>query len=163
MNTQILLLGGNQGDVIGSLKKSIGLLSERLGQPILVSEYYESEAWGFEAEQNFINQVVEFNSVLDPAELLDFTQKIEKELGRNKKTGTHYESRPIDIDILFFNDKQIELPRLTIPHPKLHERRFTLLPLLDHWADFVHPVFQKNILQLEESCQDAGMVKKLSV
>jgi 2-amino-4-hydroxy-6-hydroxymethyldihydropteridine diphosphokinase len=160
MNTQILLLGGNQGDVICSLKKSIDLLSERLGQPILVSDYYESEAWGFEAEQNFINQVVEFKSDLKPIELLNFTQKIEQELGRKTKTGTHYESRPIDIDILFFNEERIELPRLIVPHPKLHERRFTLLPLLDHWANYIHPTFQKNISQLTESCTDDGMVQK---
>ncbi|MCU4156565.1 2-amino-4-hydroxy-6-hydroxymethyldihydropteridine diphosphokinase [Carboxylicivirga sp. A043] len=161
MNKQILLLGGNQDDVISSLKKSIVLLSERLKEPILVSDYYESEAWGFEAEQNFINQVVEFNSDLDPIELLDFTQKIEKKLGRKTKTGTHYESRPIDIDILFFNDEQITLPRLIIPHPKLHERRFTLLPLLDHWATLMHPVFKKTITQLTENCTDAGMVRKI--
>ncbi|MCG8580175.1 MAG: 2-amino-4-hydroxy-6-hydroxymethyldihydropteridine diphosphokinase [Bacteroidales bacterium] len=163
MNTQILLLGGNQGDVIDSLKRSVELLSERLGEPVLVSNYYESEAWGFEAEQNFINQVVEFNSNLEPTDLLNYTQEIEKELGRKAKTGTHYESRPIDIDILFFNDQQIDLPRLTIPHPKLHERRFTLLPLLDNWANYVHPVFQKNMLQLEASCKDDGMVQKVQL
>ncbi|MBK3518681.1 2-amino-4-hydroxy-6-hydroxymethyldihydropteridine diphosphokinase [Carboxylicivirga marina] len=163
MNRQILLLGGNQGNVISSLKTSIELLSQQLGAPIIESSYYESEAWGFEASQNFINMVVEFRSNLEPIELLDFTQKIEKELGRKEKTGTQYESRPIDIDILFINDEQINLPRLIVPHQHLHKRRFTLLPLMEHWADFIHPVYNQSIRTLNSHCNDNGMVRALTI
>ncbi|TRX72627.1 2-amino-4-hydroxy-6-hydroxymethyldihydropteridine diphosphokinase [Carboxylicivirga sp. M1479] len=160
MNRQILLLGGNQGNVLESLKDAIDLLSESLGKPMLQSAYYESEPWGFEASQNFINQVVEFRSGLSPLVLLDFTQSIEKTLGRKAKTGTHYESRPIDIDILFIDDVQISTPRLTVPHSKLHERRFTLLPLMDHWSELLHPTLNQTIRQLNELCADAGCVKR---
>ncbi|WP_439183000.1 2-amino-4-hydroxy-6-hydroxymethyldihydropteridine diphosphokinase [Carboxylicivirga taeanensis] len=159
MNNFILLLGGNQNDVIATCKEAIKLLSHRLGQPVRSSAYYESEPWGFEASQNFINQVVEFTSSCKPLELLNITQAIEKELGRQTKTGTHYESRPIDIDILFINDQIIDLPRLTVPHPKLHERLFTLLPLLDHWGDLEHPLLKKTIKQLALICPDKGIVK----
>jgi 2-amino-4-hydroxy-6-hydroxymethyldihydropteridine diphosphokinase len=76
MYRQILLLGGNQGDVFSSLKQAIILLSEQLGQAVLLSDYYESEPWGFEASQNFINQVVEFRSNLEALDLLNVTQKI---------------------------------------------------------------------------------------
>ena len=161
MYRHILLLGGNQGDVMQNLKQSVILLSKQLGEPALQSAYYESEPWGFEAPQNFINQVVEFRSNLEPIDLLDFTQKTEKELGRKEKTGTQYESRPIDIDILFIDSKQINLPRLIVPHPKLHERRFTISPLMDLWPEFNHPVFNKSIKQLSIECPDKSEVKRL--
>ncbi len=161
MNNYILLLGGNQNDVIASCKKAIELLTKYLGEPIQQSAYYESEPWGFEASQNFINQVVEFSSPLEGIEALNITQSIEKELGRQTKTGTHYESRPIDIDILFVDDQQIDHPRLTVPHPKLHERMFTLLPLMEHWTNLQHPLLNKTIEQLTLECKDEGIVKRL--
>lgn len=161
MYSQILLLGGNQNDVIAACENAIRLLSCHLGQPVRQSAYYESEPWGFEASQNFINQVVEFSSPLSPSDLLNLTQTIEKELGRQTKTGTHYESRPIDIDILFIDNQLIRLPHLTVPHPKLHERMFTLLPLLDHWANLQHPLLNKSIRQLTLDCKDEGIVKRL--
>ncbi len=158
MNRYILLLGGNQNDVIAACQKAIKLLSKDLGQPLIQSAYYESEPWGFEAAQNFINQVAEFQSTINPIEVLNLTQSIEKELGRQTKTGTHYESRPIDIDILFIDEQQIALPRLTVPHPRLHERKFTLAPLMEHWADFHHPTLNKTIRQLTLECKDEGVV-----
>lgn len=155
---QILLFGGNQNNVVFSIKKAIELLHDQLGAPIKASTYYESEPWGFEAENNFVNQVIEFNSTLEPIELLNLTQAVEKELGRKEKTGNHYESRPIDIDILFIDDKIIDLPRLIVPHNKLHLRRFTLLPLMDDWAELMHPKFGKTISQLLDLCPDEGSV-----
>ncbi|MBR8535060.1 2-amino-4-hydroxy-6-hydroxymethyldihydropteridine diphosphokinase [Carboxylicivirga sediminis] len=161
MNRQILLLGGNQGNVIAACKKAVTLLSDSLGDPILQSAYYESEPWGFEASQNFINQVVEFHSTIEATELLTVTQSIEQQLGRQTKTGTHYESRLIDIDILFIDDLQIDLAQLKVPHPRLHERKFTLLPLMDYWSNFMHPTFKKTITQLTHECLDKGIVQRL--
>jgi len=158
---QILLLGGNQNDVVSSIRDAVKQLSLRLGEPIKQSFYYESEPWGFEASQNFINQVVEFRSSLSPIELLDLTQATEKALGRKEKTGTHYESRPIDIDILFIDDQQVETTRLVVPHPKLHERRFTLLPLLDEWNNMIHPKIKKTMEQLLITCSDTGVVNRV--
>lgn len=157
----ILLLGGNQGKVKESLSNAIELLSAKLGKPIRSSNLYESEPWGFEARQNFINQVVEFKSNLNPFELLSYTQSIEKKLGRQEKAGTQYESRPIDIDILFCDDLILQSQRLTIPHPLLHKRRFTLLPLMDHWSNLFHPVLKNNIEQLLKKCEDNCPVRKI--
>ncbi len=157
----ILLLGGNQGIVKNYLSKAIKLLSERLSGPIKASNLYESEPWGFEAQQNFINQVVQFKTEMNPHELLVYTQSIEKQLGRKEKAGIQYESRPIDIDILFCDELILQSQRLTIPHPLLHERRFTLLPLMDHWSQFTHPVFKRTIEQLLKDCIDLNPVLKL--
>lgn len=162
MGRQLLLLGGNQGNVTERIQEAITCLSTLLGEPVQSSAYYESEPWGFEAEQNFINQVVEFESAHLPEELLKITQQIEKDLGRKQKTGTHYESRPIDIDILFMDNLVVDLPHLTIPHPRLHDRRFTLLPLMDHWAELVHPTLNYSVEELLSQCKDEGSVKKLS-
>ncbi|MBI9062312.1 MAG: 2-amino-4-hydroxy-6-hydroxymethyldihydropteridine diphosphokinase [Marinilabiliaceae bacterium] len=161
MATQLLLLGGNQGDVIKNLQQAIEVLSLHLGKAIQTSAYYESAPWGFAASQNFINQVVEFESSFTPDQLLGITQQIEIQLGRKQKTGTHYESRPIDIDILFIDDCIINTPHLIIPHPRLHQRRFTLLPLLDHWQDLWHPKLGKTIRELLSICEDDGIVNRL--
>lgn len=161
MAKQLLLLGGNQGDVIKNLQQAIEALSIHLGEAIETSAYYESEPWGFEASQNFVNQVVEFESSFTPDQLLGITQQIEIQLGRKQKTGTHYESRPIDIDILFIDNYIIETSHLIIPHPRLHQRRFTLLPLLDHWQNLFHPKLEKTILELLSICEDEGTVKRI--
>lgn len=158
----ILLLGGNLGNTKNFLTQAIQQLSAIFGQPILASSLYKSEPWGFEASQNFINQVIEFHTDMSPDEILNYTQKIEKTLGRQQKNGTQYESRPIDIDILFYDDLCLETEQLTIPHPLLHHRRFTLLPLTDHWAEFIHPVLNKSINELTDECTDQSPVKAIS-
>nr|WP_321453713.1 2-amino-4-hydroxy-6-hydroxymethyldihydropteridine diphosphokinase [uncultured Carboxylicivirga sp.] len=160
-NNIILLLGGNIGDTQNYFKDAISLLSTRLGSPIKISYCYESEPWGFEASQNFINQVVEFSSFIEPLELLDFTQQTEKKLGRKEKAGNHYESRPIDIDILFIDNLCLESERLTIPHSLLHKRRFTLLPLSDYWNDLIHPKLQQTVDKLLSDCKDGSNVKRI--
>ncbi len=157
----ILLLGGNIGNVKDNLSKAINLLTKKLNHPNYISGWYESEPWGFDAQQNFINQVVEFSAVITPIELLNFTQSIENQLGRLPKSGQHYESRPIDIDILFIDDCIIESERLTVPHPLLHKRRFTMMPLMEHWSELRHPVLSKTISKLYQSCEDLSPVRKV--
>jgi len=161
MAKQLLLLGGNQGNVINNLQQAIEALSIHLGKAIQTSAYYESEPWGFEASQNFVNQVVEFESALTPNQLIRITQQIEIQLGRKQKTGTHYESRPIDIDILFIDDCIIDTSHLVIPHPRLHQRRFTLLPLVEQWQNLLHPKLEKTIQELLSVCEDEGTVKRI--
>jgi len=158
----LLLLGGNQGNVKKNLNLAIQLLSQSLGHIITSSGLYQSEPWGFESQQLFINQVLEFRTSITPFELLSITQSIEKQLGRQEKAGTQYEDRPIDIDILFCDNLIIQSTHLTIPHPLLHERRFTLEPLSECWAEFIHPVFKKTIRQLLNECEDSNQVKKLN-
>ncbi len=103
---------------------------------------------------------MEITTELSPQELLSATQTIEKQLGRVSKTTTHYEARPIDIDILFFDDLIIETENLTIPHPRMHLRNFALQPLLEIAPNFMHPILQKEIKELAKSCKDTGKVWK---
>jgi len=156
----ILLLGGNQGDMPDTLSKACQLLEKNTGRIEKVSGLYESEPWGFDSEVSFINQVVELNTSLLPEDVLLQTQKIEKHLGRERNDSPGYSSRPIDIDILFYDDITVSKPNLTIPHPRLHERMFTLIPLSEKWEQWIHPVFNKTVEQLKNECSDTGWVKK---
>ncbi|WP_068472238.1 2-amino-4-hydroxy-6-hydroxymethyldihydropteridine diphosphokinase [Saccharicrinis aurantiacus] len=161
MHRVILLLGGNLGDIKTTLKHARDLLSNEIGDVIKQSKLYESEPWGFEHAQNFLNQVIEIETAFSARELLDATQNIERELGRKQKTSTHYEGRLIDIDILFFDDIIVDESDLIIPHPHLHERLFTLLPLNELWSDFNHPLLKKSISELSDECEDKCWARKL--
>lgn len=126
-----------------------------LGEDFCYSSVYETEAWGFDADQQFLNLVLRFHTSLLPEELLEEIHSIEKKLGRirsNLKTG--YESRPIDIDILFWGDKIINTENLVVPHPQLQYRKFVLVPLNEIAADYFHPVLKKHIQQLLLECSD---------
>ena len=162
MGRLILLLGGNQGDVQDTFRKVHTLLTARLGEIVSMSGMYESKPWGFESENNFINQVVELNSSLASEEILNNTQEIEGLLGREQKSATGYSSRPIDIDILFYDDITLSMTNLSIPHPRLHERMFTLVPLSEKWEHWMHPVLGKTVKQLTEECDDPGWVRRIT-
>lgn len=159
-NEVYLLTGGNSGDRFKLLEQAKSDISEKIGKIKNESSIYETAPWGFKAEQNFLNQVVEVSTKLTPQKVLEFCLEIENELGRERKSG-HYESRTMDIDILFYNDEIINEPGLIIPHPKLHLRRFTLVPLTETEPDFVHPVLKKTLAVLLENCNDNSKVQKL--
>lgn len=161
MSKAYLLLGADIGDKKATFVKARQLIEERLGYIVRESSLYESEAWGFESDTTFLNQVVELELSLQPFELLKGIQDIEKELGRIR-SGSSYESRTIDIDILFYDDMVVDdSPSLIIPHPHLHKRMFTLAPLSELIPDFYHPVLAKTISSLREECADNVPVKKL--
>jgi len=124
------------------------------GKVINNSKVYESETWGFKADTNFLNQAIIVNTQLKSDELLNITQSIEIKLGREEKTSTNYESRPIDIDILFYNSVILESENLIIPHPKLHLRKFTLNCLMDIDYSYIHPKLNKSIKELWQQCTD---------
>jgi 2-amino-4-hydroxy-6-hydroxymethyldihydropteridine diphosphokinase len=157
-----LLLGSNMGNRMAVLREARALLSAQAGNIIKQSDYYESEPWGFGATTWFINQALHIETRLSPAQLLQAIQQIEQQLGRIRTTppGT-YTSRPIDIDILFYNYDVIHTPALTIPHPLLHQRRFALLPLCDIAPHHVHPLLHKTTTALLQQCNDRGAVRKL--
>ena len=148
MSRVFLLTGGNRGEVKRTLQRAQQLINDRIGPVLHCSHRYESEPWGFEAEEPFFNQALEVSTDLEPEQLLDAVQEIERELGRNRaaeaiekaSTGARYVSRPIDIDILFYGDAVIETERLTVPHPQLAERRFALTPLCEIARSRRHPV-----------------------
>lgn len=144
----VLLTGGNTGDVKRNLQTAQQLINARVGAVLRCSHRYESAPWGFEAGSRFSNQALEVSTDLTPLEVLDAVQAIEQELGRNRaaesvekaRTGVIYTSRPIDIDILFYDDEVIDSERLTVPHPLLAEREFALLPLCEIMRARRHPV-----------------------
>lgn len=156
-----LLLGSNispRNDYLNSAKE---LIEREIGDIQASSSVYESEPWGFEAEQCFLNEVLAVDTVLNAGELLNESQKIEKRLGRMRKSNEGYSSRTLDIDILFFDDAVLLLPGLTIPHVQIQNRRFTLMPLVEIAPDFKHPLLDKSCRQLLKECKDCGKVWKI--
>ena len=155
-----VLLGSNLGDRELLVNQACKMIGERCGEIVAKSRLYESEPWGFQSEHWFLNQVVELATSLSPDALMLSLLDIEKELGRDRTTPHNgYVSRPIDLDILYFGNEIIETQLVTAPHPRLHQRRFTLLPLCDIAPNFVHPTLKKTNLQLLDECQDSGIVK----
>jgi 2-amino-4-hydroxy-6-hydroxymethyldihydropteridine diphosphokinase len=157
MHKVYLLLGGNLGDRIGTLKQASEHISHKVGEIISSSKLYETAAWGKTDQPNFLNQVVEVRTPLTPEQVLQTINVIEVDLGRVRLE--HWGERIIDIDILFYDDLVLQTQRLTIPHPQLHLRKFTLLPLVEIAPNFVHPVTGKSITNLLQICPDSLEVK----
>lgn len=124
-----------------------------------VSSLYETAAWGIEEQPSFLNQVIAIKTKFEALELLQLVLHIEKLAGRQR--DIKWGQRTLDIDILLFNNEIINTPQLTVPHPFLPERRFTLTPLCEIAPHIIHPVLQKTIQQLLEECPDTLGVKKL--
>jgi 2-amino-4-hydroxy-6-hydroxymethyldihydropteridine diphosphokinase len=155
METVYLLLGGNVGDREGVMIKTIALLGRKVGTVLQISSFYETQPWGMSDAQNFLNIALKLSTRLTALALLDVLLEIEEQLGRKRNPLiTDYESRPIDIDILFYGTAVIQSSRLTIPHPRLQERKFVLVPLCEIAPEFIHPVFHKSIFTLLNECQD---------
>ena len=146
MATVYLGLGTNIGNRTENLTRAIEALSLALGHYTAVSSFMETAPWGFDSDNAFLNCAVAFETELLPEELLDTTERIERELGRTiKSNGGIYHDRIIDIDILLYDSIIVETPRLTIPHPLMHKRDFVLEPLAQIAADTVHPTTGKSI------------------
>jgi 2-amino-4-hydroxy-6-hydroxymethyldihydropteridine diphosphokinase len=153
MNKLYILLGGNLGDKKMIFSGARSRLNQLLGKITAKSAVYETEPWGFTSDDVFWNQVLEIATGLSPDEVLRQTQQIERELGRVRKSN-HYDSRMIDIDILFYDDQIINQVNLTVPHPRIQDRKFTLVPLFELAPDLVHPVFRKSVRKLLDECTD---------
>ena len=146
MTTVYLGLGTNIGNRTENLTRAIEALSLALGHYTALSSFMETAPWGFDSDNAFLNCAVAFETELLPEELLDTTERIERELGRTiKSNGGIYHDRIIDIDILLYDSIIVETPRLTIPHPLMHKRDFVLEPLAQIAADTVHPTTGKSI------------------
>ena len=159
MHTIYLLTGSNIGDSEANLLSASKSIHQQIGRTIAVSHVYQTEPWGNKDQQVFLNQVLKIETQLDPKQLLKTILEIENQMGRNRKIK--WEPRIIDIDILFYDDQIINEEDLQVPHPLLHERRFTLIPLNEIASDFIHPKLHKSIKQLLEICEDNGIVEKL--
>jgi len=159
LESVFVLLGSNLGDRELLVNQASKMIGERCGKIVAKSRLYESEPWGFKSEHWFLNQVVKVETAFSPDALMEVLLEIEKELGRDRSVPHEgYVSRPMDLDILYFGNEIIDTQMVNAPHPHLHERRFTLLPLCDIAPDYVHPVMKKTNLQLLDECQDAGKV-----
>ena len=160
MNAGIyLLLGTNIGDRNKNLANALDAIAHTAGRIRKKSAVYQTEAWGKTDQPEFLNQVVEIDTTLDPDTLLAEILSIEKMMGRERKE--QWGERIIDIDILLFGNEITETPKLSIPHPQLPNRRFTLVPLNELIPDFIHPVLQKKISELLEACTDTLEVRKV--
>lgn len=125
-----LSLGSNLGDRHATMQSAILLLDSQAGSVDRVSSAIETEPWGFESANKFLNMCVRITTTLSPEQLLATTKDIELQLGRTTKSvNGQYHDRPIDIDILTYDDLHINTPSLTIPHPHMHERDFVMIPL----------------------------------
>ena len=156
-NKVFLLLGSNINPRIKYLKNAEKLIGENIGNITKLSKIYESKSLGFNSDIDFINRVIEVSTDLSAIHVLEMSLEIESKLGR-KRDAFGYSSRTIDIDILYYNDLIFEDDKLTIPHPRLHERRFTLIPLVEMAPDFNHPVFNMVNQQLLNHCLDNSVV-----
>jgi deoxyguanosine kinase len=162
MNEVYLCLGGNLGNCLVTFAQVCVLIEQTVGKITRQSSLYQSQAWGMEGTPDFLNQIIKVETKVSAEELLIFLLEIEKKLGRERTETITYQSRLIDIDILFFNKKIIKTETLEIPHPRLHLRKFVLEPLNEIAPNFTHPVLNKSISELLELCSDTGQVKKLS-
>ncbi|MCT4602015.1 MAG: 2-amino-4-hydroxy-6-hydroxymethyldihydropteridine diphosphokinase [Marinifilum sp.] len=151
------LIGGNLGNREQILQNTLNALNKDVGKVLKLSALYETEPWGFEHEQSFLNQVVMIETDLMPENVLNRTQKIEKDLGRIRKKN-RYSERTIDIDILLYDDLIVNTERLEIPHPRMAERMFALAPLAEVAPEFIHPVNGKTLLEMKNSCPDTSGV-----
>jgi 2-amino-4-hydroxy-6-hydroxymethyldihydropteridine diphosphokinase len=130
MHKVFLGLGTNLGDKVWNLQEAIRLIGERVGTVTRQSSFIETEPWGFESENTFLNAAICCETEKTPREVLLLTQQIERELGRTKKSVSGgYADRTVDIDILLYDDETIDEPDLKIPHPLMYQRDFVMIPL----------------------------------
>lgn len=143
-----LALGSNIKDKYSNLTRAKELLSERVGKILALSSFYETEPWGFDSENHFLNAVILIGTSLQPFEILDITQRIEEEMGRTRRNDGFYHDRIIDIDLLLYGSLALRESRLVIPHPLMQERAFVMKPLAEIAPGLVHPVLGKTMSEL---------------
>lgn len=157
-NDLYILLGANLGDRLLTLSQARTQIAEHVGPIIRQSVLYETAPWGVTDQPSYLNQVLQLSTNLTPEAVLIQTQAIEQQLGRVRleKWG----SRIIDIDLLYYGPFVLSTETLTLPHPLLHERRFTLVPLCEIAPDFLHSVLRRTNKQLLGELADEGDVQK---
>ena len=150
-----LALGSNVGNRAANLKAAIAALPPQM-EVKARSRVYETPPWGYANQEKFLNQVLQVQTYLKPEQLLKHLKRLEVALGR--EASFQNGPRLIDIDILFYDDLVFESPIVTIPHPRLHERGFVLMPLMDLAPDLVHPLKKQSIRELIAFCDVSGIV-----
>jgi 2-amino-4-hydroxy-6-hydroxymethyldihydropteridine diphosphokinase len=156
-----IALGSNKGLKLQNLQSAIDAIFKTVGTIEKISKVYNTPAFGFEGE-DFHNACIMVNTELKPKQLLKYLLKIEKDLGRMKSSSEGYESREIDLDILFYEDEIVEQKSLVIPHPEIHHRRFVLEPLMDIAKDVAHPKLNKTVSELLGECSDNSKIEPIN-
>ena len=152
-------LGSNEGDRFAYLQKAIDqLISHSEIQVIAVSQVIETEPWGFESTDLFLNAAIGIRWSGDAEHLLDLLLSVETQLGRTRSQSERYSSRTIDLDLLLFGQEVINTDRLVVPHPQMLERRFVLESLNELIPSYIHPVKHQRLSELLESCIDESEV-----
>ncbi|TFH39423.1 MAG: 2-amino-4-hydroxy-6-hydroxymethyldihydropteridine diphosphokinase [Bacteroidia bacterium] len=147
MATVYIGIGSNLGDRHIFIEDSLLRLERDVGNIVTRSTVIETEPWGFDSADSFLNMVTKIETLLSPGGLLESLLKIESDMGRIR-SEPGYRSRVIDLDILFYDDLIIDSGDLAIPHPLLHRRLFVLQPMSEIAPDLVHPVLNKSISEL---------------
>ena len=157
-NIVYLSLGSNLGDKINNLQTTLNLIDSKVGDVLLISSVYQTKAEGFVGE-DFLNCCVSLRTSMEPKILIKELINIESQNGRLRSNRNIYESRSIDIDILFYEDKIINQHNLTIPHPRMNERNFVIKPLLDIAKSKIHPVLNRTISEIDLDLGDTEIIK----
>ena len=157
-----IALGSNRGNKLHYIQSAVDTIFDSVGFVKKLSRVFKTPALGFEGD-DFYNACITVETHLSPKKLLKILQQIEKSIGRSKKTSNGYESREIDLDIIFYESDIIQNKNLIIPHPEIQNRKFVLQPLLDILKDFEHPVSKKSIETLFEECKDDSVIEPISL
>jgi 2-amino-4-hydroxy-6-hydroxymethyldihydropteridine diphosphokinase len=160
MHKVFLGIGGNIGNKADNFNNVYTFIKKELGEIVKSSSVYETPPWGFTADENFWNQVLIIETELSPNELLQKITEIEANFIREREVGK-YNSREMDIDILYFDDLFIETENLIIPHPRIQQRKFVLVPLNEIAPDFKHPLLRLTSFQMLENCKDSSVILKM--
>lgn len=153
----MISLGSNQGNRLALIESCIALIHNEVAVVVKVSKIYETPSWGFESDP-FYNCVLLLHTSKAPQKLLNQLLKVEKKLGRVRNQVAAYQPRPIDIDIIAFNEDIVATETLQIPHPHLQDRKFVLQPMLDLGSNWVHPIVKKSIAQLLAETKDTSSI-----
>ena len=151
MPTLYLSIGTNLGDRQSNLDTALTLIGQDIGTVKAVSKVIETEPWGYESDNRFLNMALKVETMLTPQQALSATRSIELSMGRKEKSSNRkYKDRVIDIDLLMYDDLITDSPELTLPHKLMHKRRFVLEPLAQIAPGLEHPVLHKTIKELLE-------------
>lgn len=157
--TVYISIGSNLGNRKQNLQKAIFRVDSELGRVGAISPIYNAPAWGFESE-DFLNACVTFDTNLSPEKCLEGLIEIEKSMGRERTDRQGYQSRIIDLDIIYFGNQVIHTDTLTVPHPRMAGRKFVLKPLADIAPQFYHPSLKKDTRNLLQQCRDKASLTK---
>ena len=155
------MLGSNLGDRIYIINEAIRLINEKVGDILGISSYYHTAPWGTDHPLPYINLALSLNTQQNPQKVLKTILTIEKALGRTRNRDQNA-PRSIDIDMIFYDNLIINQKNLTLPHPRMHLRRFVLVPLNEIEPEYVHPVFGITVNELLDKCTDKLSVNIIS-